>query len=217
MSGVALRLLAALALLAAAAARAEDGYVSGKDICYYFNAPSGWELDSDSGKEQGIPMVFYPRGSSWADASTVIYSRNQDFVAGAKSDQEKIQGQVERVLTHFRNDQSPDSKAKKLRSIKAAHGAQGELWQFTGDRFGNTELVAYFVAAHTVNYFVMTSRSKDDYERSAPALGALADSYREGNDCVPCSAKGPAASCGGQPAAVAPPKPPHPKAEGAAK
>jgi hypothetical protein len=59
---------------------AEDGYVHGVNHCYYLNEPTGWVLDTESGKRQGLPMVFYPKGSSWAKATTVIYTRNDLFV-----------------------------------------------------------------------------------------------------------------------------------------
>jgi hypothetical protein len=74
-------------------ALADEGYVHGENHCYYFNSPKGWVLDNVSGKNQGMPMVSYPKSSSWAKAITVVYSHNADFVPGAKTPQEKIKGQ----------------------------------------------------------------------------------------------------------------------------
>ena len=51
---------------------AEDGYVFGKDYCFYFNAPQGRTLDNVSGKAQGLAMVFYPGQGSWANATTIM-------------------------------------------------------------------------------------------------------------------------------------------------
>lgn len=188
----------ALSLLSAVAF-AEDGYVHGENHCYYFNTPSGWVLDNVSGKNQGVPMVFYPNSSSWADATTVIYTRNAGFAPGTKTAREKIKGQVDRVLEEFRNNgDGPNIKASLVQTIRTKTGFNGEVWKFTGDRWGNTELVAYFAAKETVNFFVMTSRDPKDFEKSTPALLELASSYREANDCVPCEKKNITLSCSGR-------------------
>jgi len=189
-------MLIATAGLAPFAARAADGYVHGKNHCYYFNAPPGWSLDNAAGKEQGIPMVFYPDDSSWADAPTAIYTRQAEFVAGAESEKQKIQGQVERALTKLRSaNESPDSKATFVSAVEAKGGAHGEVWKFTGDKFGNNELVAYFVGRATLNFFVMSSRDPGDFERSIPSLLSLAESYRESEDCKPCAGKQASGGC----------------------
>ena len=194
--------IGAAALLLALTARAGDGHVSGKNHCYAFTAPPGWVMDADAGKEQGIPMVFYPEQSSWDEATTAIYTRQAEFVGGAADDKQKIQGQVERALTRLRtSNDSPDSKATFVQVVEAKGGAKGELWKFTGDKFGNTELVAYFVGRATLNFFVMSSRDAGDFERSIPVLLSLAESYREGEDCKPCPGK--AAGCEAKPAAPA--------------
>jgi len=176
---------------------ADEGYVHGENHCYYFNSPKGWVLDNVSGKNQGMPMVSYPKSSSWAKAITVIYSHNADFVPGAKTPQEKIKGQIDRVLEDFRTSGAgPDLQARFVRTVKSMSGAKGEIWKFSGDKWGNLELVAYFAGPHTVNFFVMSSRDPKDFERSAPALLEFASSYREANDCVPC--ENTTTSCGGQ-------------------
>ena len=189
----------ALLLFIPCAVLGEEGYVHGTNHCYYFNAPSGWVLDAVSGKNQGVPMVFYPKSSTWANATTVIYSRNAGFVQGAKTPQEKIKGQVNRVMEEFKKSgDGPALKATLVATVKSKSSANGEVWKFSGDKWGNLELVAYFVGPSTVNFFVMNSRDPKDYERLSPALLELASSYREGNDCVPCETKNITMSCSGR-------------------
>jgi hypothetical protein len=188
-----------LALLLPFACLAEDGYVHGVNHCYYLNEPTGWVLDTESGRRQGLPMVFYPKGSSWAKATTVIYTRNDLFVPNAKTPEEKIKGKVNAVLEEFRTSgDGPNLQASLVQKVKSRSGANGELWKYTGDKWGNLELVAYFVGPNTVNFFVMTSRDSKDFERSTPALLELASSYREGNDCVPCEKENITKSCSGR-------------------
>jgi hypothetical protein len=188
-----------LAILLPFSCLAEDGYVHGVNHCYYLNAPTGWVLDTESGKSQGVPMVFYPKGRSWANATTVIYTRNDLFSPGAKTPDERIKGKVNAVLQEFRTSgNGPDLQARLVKKIKARSGASGEIWKYTGDKWGNLELVAYFVGPNTVNFFVMSSRDSKDFERSTPALIELASSYREANDCVPCDKMNITTSCSGR-------------------
>src|SRR5947207_15637477 len=51
------------------------GIVYGPKAAFNIAAPEGWVLDNESGVEQGLPCVLYPKGESWADARTVIYAK----------------------------------------------------------------------------------------------------------------------------------------------
>src|SRR6476661_2269703 len=51
------------------------GIVYGPKAAFNIAAPEGWVLDNESGVEQGLPCVLYPKGESWADARTVMYAK----------------------------------------------------------------------------------------------------------------------------------------------
>src|SRR5712672_909838 len=51
------------------------GIVYGPKAAFNISAPEGWVLDNEAGAEQGLPCVLYPKGSSWADAKTIIYAK----------------------------------------------------------------------------------------------------------------------------------------------
>jgi len=51
------------------------GIVYGPKAAFDIAAPDGWGLDNESGKNQGLPCVLYPKGSSWADAKTIMYAK----------------------------------------------------------------------------------------------------------------------------------------------
>src|SRR6266542_3340555 len=51
------------------------GIVNGPKAGFNITAPDGWVLDTESGKHQDLPCVLYPKGSSWADAKTVMYAK----------------------------------------------------------------------------------------------------------------------------------------------
>ena len=50
------------------------GIVYGPKAAFNIAAPEGWVLDNQAGAEQGLPCVLYPKGSSWADAKTIMYA-----------------------------------------------------------------------------------------------------------------------------------------------
>ena len=51
------------------------GIVYGPKAGFNITAPEGWVVDTESGKGQDLPCVLYPKGSSWADAKTVICAK----------------------------------------------------------------------------------------------------------------------------------------------
>jgi hypothetical protein len=94
-------------------------------------------------------------GKGRADATTVIYARVADKTESLKEPRD----QVERTLQQFRTEyQSPGIKAQRVGAMRAKTGAVAEIYRFTGDRWGNTELVAYFNGKRTINFFVISSR-----------------------------------------------------------
>src|SRR6266576_4368997 len=76
------------------------GIVYGPKAAFNISAPEGWVLDNESGVEQGMPCVLYPKGESWADARTVMYAKIAStqvedvnaFVAMAIKEMEKTHG-----------------------------------------------------------------------------------------------------------------------------
>jgi hypothetical protein len=162
----------------------EDGYVHGKDHCFYFGAPKGWTADHISGRRQGLAFVFYPENSTWAKAKIVAYVRVASKTTGLYSPKD----QVERTLKQFRTEYgSPNIRAKKIGIVKTNSGATGEIYRFEGDKRGNTELVVYFNGMKTINFFVMSSRDAKVLGKSLKVLKQLAQTYREANNCKPCS------------------------------
>ena len=79
------------------------GIVYGPKAAFNISAPERWVLDNESGKNQGLPCVLYPKGESWADAPTVMYAKIagtqfedvKAFVAMAITDMEKTRRKTE--------------------------------------------------------------------------------------------------------------------------
>src|SRR6202051_310726 len=76
------------------------GIVYGPKAAFKISAPEGWLLDNSAGAEQGLPCVLYPKGSTWADAKTIMYAKiastqyeDADALVGtAIKEMEKVHG-----------------------------------------------------------------------------------------------------------------------------
>ena len=80
-------------------AAAQSGYAYGADHCYYFEAPEGWQMDNRAAADDGVPMVFYPNGSTWQSAEVAMYTRPS---AQLQPDTDAIKAQVEDVIAMYR-------------------------------------------------------------------------------------------------------------------
>jgi hypothetical protein len=177
--------LIASLLLCSAPAFAASGYAHGPDHCYHFEAPTGWTMDNRSAASSGVPMVFYPSGSSWQTAPLAIYTRPMASSA-VSSPEARIREQVEQVIQMYRSS-AQGVQAKLLQKVRSKSGAAGELWSFTGYRNGGAELVVYFAGPKTVNFFVAQLSEAQALQASIPTILELAASYRESTECKPCS------------------------------
>jgi hypothetical protein len=145
-------------------------------------------MDNKAGSQDGVPMVFYPNGTSWRTASVAIYTRPISS-SSARPNATRVSEQVDKVIQMYREG-AESIKAVRLQEVRSNAGAPGELWQYTGYSNGGAELAVYFPAANTVNFFVMQVPELGSLGNFLPALIELAESYREDVNCKPCSEMG---------------------------
>lgn len=168
--------------LAPSLANAQLGYAHGKDHCYHFETPAGWQMDNRAAAAEGVPMVFYPAGSTWQSAETVMYTRPS---AKSRPAVDAIKAQVDDVIAMYRSA-AETVIAKNAGPVKAKSGATGQLWEYSGYRNGGKELAVYFRGRETVNYFVAQLPANIEADKAKLSLIELASTYREGTDCKPC-------------------------------
>jgi hypothetical protein len=156
-----------LALLASASISAQETYlggiVYGPKAAFNIGAPGGWVLDNESGKEQGLPCVLYPKGESWADAHTVMYA--------------KIASTQYEDLNAFVVVAIKDMKAKhgtpkeKIVSGKTQDGHDYFINEYPATKtYSHWEQVAYVQLPHAVACIVLSSRDKASYQKDSGAL-----------------------------------------------
>jgi tetratricopeptide (TPR) repeat protein len=139
------------------------GSVYGPKAGFNISAPEGWVVDNEAGKEQGMPCVLYPKGSSWSDAKTVMYAKIAStlyegvntFVAMAIKDMEKIHGRPK----------------EKIASGKTKDGHDYFINEYPATKtYAQWERVGYVQLPRGVAYIVLTSRDKANYEKDSDKL-----------------------------------------------
>ena len=148
------------------------GIVYGTNHAFSFKAPKGWMLDNESGVSQGIHAVFYEKGGSWQKSKAVAYARAAD-----RGTVKTAADQVAKTIADFRKNGNDKYDGKKVKTVKTESGKDGEIYHFSGDKWGNFEAVAYFVEEKTINFVVFNSRDEKLFNDALPAFEELAKSY----------------------------------------
>jgi len=174
-----LSVLVALVLLCSAAyAQDDSGIIYGKNYSFALTAPKGWVLDTNSGRQQGLQAVFYPKGSSWKNGAAVMYANVYQKNDPTK---ESAQTVIANDVADFKKD-SPSLKVVDADSMPTRTDARSKdkkatVKYFTGDRNGNSEAVAYVDEGNLVVMLVLNARSQKDFEDSLPAFKEFVGSY----------------------------------------
>jgi hypothetical protein len=161
-------LLASSIAIAKSPAR-ENGIVYGGGVAFALRAPSGWVLDNESGRAQGLDAVFYAKGSSFADAHAVAFARvlpkrNQTLAqviehgfSAMRQHAPKLEIDRESTLTCGR---------KPARFVTLAH-----------DPAGNVEALAFVDEPTTVILIGLLAQDAAQRAAAMPRLRELCGSY----------------------------------------
>src|SRR5438105_12133805 len=156
-----------LAILASVWVSAQETYrggiVYGPKAAFNINAPEGWVLDNESGAQQGLPCVLYPKGESWADARTIMYAKIAStqyedvnvFVATAIKEMAKTHGKPKEKIASGKTHDGHDYFINEYPATKS---------------YSQWERVAYVQLPKAVAYIVLSSRNEASYRKDADAL-----------------------------------------------
>jgi hypothetical protein len=139
------------------------GIVYGPKAAFNISAPEGWVLDNESGANQGMPCVLYPKGSSWSDANTVMYAKIAStqvedvnaFVAMAIKDMMKTHGAPKEKIASGKTKDGHDYFINENPATKT---------------YSQWERVGYVQLPKAVAYIVLSSRDEASYRKDAPGL-----------------------------------------------
>lgn len=151
----------------AGAAIAGDEIVYGQEIGIGVSVPDGWIFDRESGRSQGLQGVLYPVGSTWESSPQMIYIHIVRLMPG-----ESLGKFILADLETFAKS-GPDIRTKKMPALLLAGGSKAEVWEFTGEEWGNFERSAYLSKDACVVLFVLSSKSREAYDQSLEAFAGL--------------------------------------------
>ncbi len=154
-------------------ARSSTGVIQGDNHAFSIAAPKGWVLDNQSGQHQGLQAVFYPNGSSWKGARSVMYV-NTD----ARKPGQPVEAYIESELKEFSREFGESFNAREWEAIKTSDSKWAHVRRLTGDTWGNYESIAYIEESGVFVLIVLTARDEESYKQSQQAFEELVKSYR---------------------------------------
>lgn len=139
------------------------GIVYGPKAAFGVSAPEGWVLDNESGLNQGLPCVLYPKGESWDNARTVMYAK----IAGTKF--EDVNAFVAFAIKEM--EKTHGKPKEKVASGKTKDGHDYFINEYPATKtYSQWERVGYVQLPHAVAYVVLSSRDKASYRKDSGAL-----------------------------------------------
>lgn len=135
-------------------------------------SPEGWVLDEESGKDQGLEVVFYPQGWNLDYAPALIYtkiiSKNGDL---DKSFTDVISEQVDQLKNY-------GAVILKDSIAYTYDNKQSVIINFIDKSTQTNNLVSYINEFNYVVSMILTSQDKDQFLKSKPKFFELINSYK---------------------------------------
>ncbi|MBK7183281.1 MAG: hypothetical protein IPH89_10275 [Bacteroidetes bacterium] len=154
--------------------KTNTGLIYGHNHSYFLTAPSGWVLDNESGREENLMAVFYPKGETWADAETVMYTT---FTSYDTTKNEKLKDVILYDSTAF-IARAPKIKIKAKGTIQIGKNKNAVVYEYADAENKNFERVAYIAEKKGVAMIIITSRTKNGLEKNAKKFQSLTKTYR---------------------------------------
>src|SRR6267143_60672 len=152
-----------LSMLGSAKDTFRGGIVYGPKAAFKIDAPKNWVLDNQAGAEQGLPCVLYQKGSSWADAKTIMYAK----IAGTQY--EDVNAFVAVAIKEMKAKRG--TPKEKIASGKTHDGHDYFINEYPATKtYSQWERVAYVQLPHAVAYIVLSSRDRASYQKDSGAL-----------------------------------------------
>lgn len=148
------------------------GIVYGKNHAFAVGAPEGWTLDNKSGVSVGLHAVFYPLGENWSSAVTVMYCNT---ASKEVKETETIEKLIEYDINVFKNKSKADVTDSE--NLQTSDKKMAIVKNFYDSTNKNYETVAYIDEKDVVVLLVLSSRNKEEFERSLESFRKLVSSY----------------------------------------
>lgn len=133
--------------------------------------PKDWVADNASGSNQGVAIVFYPKGGSWANSAAVLYLRTADRTNGS------VQKTIDSDVASYQ-DINPNVVVTEDKNLFTKDGALAIVKKLHDSESGNMELIAYILQEQTISIITLNARTEKDAKKAYPAFKDLVGSYR---------------------------------------
>ncbi|MFZ0296557.1 MAG: hypothetical protein WAL52_23295 [Candidatus Sulfotelmatobacter sp.] len=135
-------------------------------------APKGWSLDREVGQRLGTCCVFYPEGSTWDDAETVIYPN----IVSKGPGQQTLHELMASDLNDFR-DHNPKMSFEDGEEIRLKNHGTAKVRYFYNVNQGSSEAVAYVDEEKIIALVVVSSKTRKGLNESIPLLRSALQTY----------------------------------------
>lgn len=139
---------------------------------FMIQGPKSWIADSETGQRLGICCVFYPKGSTWDDAETVIYPN----IATKADGQKTLKEFMENDLSDFRQN-NPSMKYEDGPDISLKNNRVAKVRFFYGVNKGSSEAIAYIDEEKVIALVVVSSRTQTALNGAMPLLREMLQTY----------------------------------------
>lgn len=147
----------------------------GDNHAFGITPPQGWTVDDTSGLGSKIRCVLYPKGQTWAGASTVMYLNPLH----QKKDVRRTLAQMIAHDIEAFGQRAPRGRVTPGgRLATGITGKTAEVRYFAPEGGAPTEAVAYVAEDGLVMLLVLSSRDAAGFQRSLPAFESLVGSYQ---------------------------------------
>jgi hypothetical protein len=139
---------------------------------FFIDPPHGWVIDREVGKQLGGCCVFYPQGSTWDNAETVMYPN----IATKRQGQESLAEFMQSDLAEFRK-QGPEVTYEDAEDVHLKSGRVARVRLFYGVNRGSSEAVAYIDEEKIIALVVLSSKTRKGLNQSMPLLRSALQTY----------------------------------------
>jgi hypothetical protein len=135
-------------------------------------APDGWVIDRETGKRLGVCCVYYPQGTTWDTAETVMYPN----VATKEPGQATLREFMEHDLADFR-EHNPQMTFEDGEEVTLGHGRSAKIRYFYNVNGGSSEAIAYVDEGKIIGLLVMSSKTSNGLKASIPLFRSALQTY----------------------------------------
>ena len=139
---------------------------------FFIDVPKGWVIDREAGKRGGTCCVYYPQGSTFNNADTIMYPNIATKGEGQRTLEEFMKADLARFLEH-----EPAMRYEDIKDIPLQNERIAKIRLFHGVNRGSSEAVAYVDEEKIISLFVMSSRNEKAFNESMSLFRSAVKTY----------------------------------------